>query len=87
MSIKSSKNIEARAAKLLEERKILRSKCTAARQAVRAKSNIEIVKTVRTFFAVDENDPAVLCSKLAEIFACEKDSLAQVSLTKTPRKK
>ncbi len=87
MSIKSGKNIEVRAARLLKERKELRSKTTAIRQAVRAKSNAEIVKTVRAFFAGGEKDPAVLCEKLAEIFVVEKDNLDQVSLSKTSKEK
>jgi len=84
---KSSKSIEARAARLLEERKVLRSKTSAIRQAVRAKSNAEIVKTVRAFFANLDKDPAGLCEKLAEIFATEKENLNQISLSKTTRKK
>ncbi len=87
MSIKSGKNIEARAARLLDERKKLRSKTTAIRQAVRAKSNAEIVKTVRAFFAGGKKNPENLCEKLAEIFACEKDNLDQVSLSKATKKK
>lgn len=87
MVTKSSKSIEARAARLLEERKVLRSKTNAIRQAVRSKTDTKISKTVRAFFAVAEKDPAVLCSKLAEIFASENETLLQISLSKSPRKK
>ncbi|OHB59760.1 MAG: hypothetical protein A2Y12_03505 [Planctomycetes bacterium GWF2_42_9] len=87
MSIKSGKRLEARAARLLEERKKLRSKTNAIRQAVRAKSNAEIVKTVRAFFAGSEKNSEILCEKLAEIFATEKENLNQISLSKTTRKK
>lgn len=87
MSIKSSKNIDARAAKLLKERKELRSKSNAIRQAIRAKSNAEIVKTVRAFFARVEKNPEGLCEKLEEIFVAEKENIDQISLRKMPKKK
>ena len=86
MVTKSSKSIEARAARLLEERKKLRSKTSAARRAIRSKTDTEITKTVRAFFAGAEKNPAGLCEKLAEIFATEKENLNQVSLAKSPRK-
>ncbi|OHB53075.1 MAG: hypothetical protein A2Y12_16295 [Planctomycetes bacterium GWF2_42_9] len=86
MSIKSGKRLEARAARLLEERKVLRSKTSAARRAIRSKTDTEITKTVRAFFAGAEKNPAGLCEKLAEIFATEKENLNQISLSKTTRK-